>query len=240
MRQTLALAQGRKDRNRLKAVVAIDGPAGAGKSTIAKMVAQQLAFRYVDTGAMYRAATWKALEEGLSFHSPEALTDLARRTRLRFRPGAGGTRVFVDGVDITSRIRTQRVAQKVNTLAAVKGVRRILRQRQHEMGRQGGVVMEGRDIGTAVFPDAPFKFYLDASPMERARRRFSELKAKGRRVSLHAILESIRHRDYKDRTRGISPLKVAPGAVVIDTTDMSQHDVVQFILSHMVRVLLKE
>jgi cytidylate kinase len=224
----------------VKKVVAIDGPAGAGKSTIAKMVSQQLHFRYVDTGAMYRAITWKALGNGTSFHSPDALTELCRTTRLRFRVLDGVTHLFVDGEDVGGRIRTQRVAKQVNTLAAVKGVRRILRARQREMGRQGGIVMEGRDIGTAVFPDAQFKFYLDASPMERARRRFRELKAKGRRVSLHAILESIRHRDYKDRTRGISPLKVAPGAIVVDTTSMSQHEVVQFILSQMVRALLKD
>lgn len=223
----------------MKRVVAIDGPAGAGKSTIAKMVAQQLHFRYVDTGAMYRAITWKALEGGVSFNSPDDLTELARTTRLRFRVVDGATHLHVDGQDIGGRIRTQRVAKVVNTLAAVKGVRRILRARQREMGRQGGIVMEGRDIGTAVFPDAQFKFYLDASPIERARRRFREMRAKGRRVSLRAILESIRHRDYKDKTRGISPLKVAPDAVVVDSTSMSQHDVVQFILSQMVRALLK-
>jgi cytidylate kinase len=224
----------------VKKVVAIDGPAGAGKSTIARMVSQQLHFRYVDTGAMYRAITWKALENGVSFNSPDALTELARTTKLRFRVIDGATHLTVDGEDVGGRIRTQRVAKKVNTLAAVKGVRRILRQRQREMGRQGGIVMEGRDIGTAVFPDARFKFYLDASPAERARRRFNELKAKGRRVSLQAILESIRHRDYKDKTRGISPLKVAPGAVVVDSTAMSQHEVVMLILSQIAKQLLKE
>lgn len=211
-------------------VVAIDGPAGAGKSTIAKLVSQELGFRYVDTGAMYRALTWKALQDGISFHSPELLTQLAKGTRIRFQNRNGSARVLVDGTDATNRIRTQRVTKMTNTLAAVQGVRRTLRQRQREMGRQGGVVMEGRDIGTAVFPEAHFKFYLDASPLERARRRYRELRAKNKRVSLRAIAEAIRRRDYKDKTRGISPLKVAPGAVVVDTTDMSQHDVVRFIL----------
>lgn len=214
-----------------KGVVAIDGPAGAGKSTIAKLLSAELGYRYVDTGAMYRALTWKALARKTSFHSPEDLAALAESTRLRFVAKNGVSRILVDGEDVAGRIRTQRVTKMTNTLAAVKGVRKVLRQRQREMGREGGVVMEGRDIGTAVFPEAEFKFYLDASPMERARRRTNELKAKGRRVSLQAIYESIRHRDYKDKTRGISPLKVAPGAVVIDTTDMTLHDVVRFMLA---------
>jgi cytidylate kinase len=212
-------------------VIAIDGPAGAGKSTIAKLMAVELGFRYVDTGAMYRALTWKALHTGVSFHSPEDLSAMARAARLRFATKNGLNHIFCDGEDVTGGIRTLKVTKLTNTLAAVKGVRKVLRQRQREMGRQGGVVMEGRDIGTAVFPEAEFKFYLDASPMERARRRFDELKAKGRRVSLNAIYEAIRHRDYKDKTRGISPLKVAPGAVVVDTTDMTQGDVVKFMLA---------
>jgi CMP/dCMP kinase len=160
----------------------------------------------------------------------EDLTRMSAATRIRFVNANGKFQVLVDGRDATHGIRTQRVTKMTNTLAAVQGVRRILRQRQREMGREGGVVMEGRDIGTAVFPDADFKFYLDASPMERARRRYQELKAKNKRVSLQAIAESIRQRDYKDRNRGISPLKVASNAIVIDTTEMTQHAVAQAIL----------
>ncbi|HRY29270.1 MAG TPA: (d)CMP kinase [Elusimicrobiota bacterium] len=218
-----------------KSVIAIDGPAGAGKSTIAKLLSQELGYRYVDTGAMYRALTWKALRDRVPFHSPEALSSLAKKTKLRFVQKKGVSRMLADGEDVTGRIRTQRVTRLTNTLAAVKGVRQVLRQRQREMGREGGVVMEGRDIGTAVFPQADFKFYLDASPMERALRRYRELKAKNKRVSLDSIAEAIRQRDYKDRTRGISPLKVAPGATVIDTTKMTLHDVFKFILNHVRR-----
>src|SRR5688572_7359217 len=130
------------------------------------MVAHSLGYRYVDTGAMYRALTWKALHQGISFHSSEDLTAMSAATRIRFANSNGKFQVLVDGQDATHGIRTQKVTKMTNTLAAVQGVRRILRQRQREMGREGGVVMEGRDIGTAVFPDADFKFYLDASPME--------------------------------------------------------------------------
>lgn len=211
-----------------KGVVAIDGPAGAGKSTIAKMLAQQLGYRYVDTGAMYRALTWKALKKNVPFSSPEELTKMAETTRLRFVRKKGLNHILVDNTDVTGLIRTQLVTKMTNTLAAIQGVRRVLRQLQREMGRQGGVVMEGRDIGTAVFPEAKYKFYLDASPLERAKRRYRELKAKNKRVSLRSIADAIRRRDYKDKTRGISPLKVAPGATVVDTTDMTLQEVAQF------------
>jgi cytidylate kinase len=216
-----------KRKNR---VIAIDGPAGAGKSTIAKEVARSLNYRYIDTGAMYRAVAWKALNRGISLEAPESLTRLAKNTRIRFSQENGALRVFVDGEDVAHRIRTQKTTRATSVLAAIKGVRRVLRQRQREMGRQGGIVMEGRDIGTAVFPDADFKFYLDASPLERARRRYKELRAKNKRVSLQAIADAIRRRDQRDRARGASPLKAAPDAVVVDTTDLSQHEVSKLIL----------
>jgi cytidylate kinase len=215
---------------RKKWVIAIDGPAGAGKSTIARMVAQHLGYAYIDTGAMYRAMAWKALQLGADFSSPDALTRLVRSTRLTFVQSDGAFRALVDGRDPGNRIRTQKVSQLTSRLAAVRGVRRVLRQRQRALGRRGGVVMEGRDIGTAVFPDADIKFYLDASPLERARRRYRELRSKNKRVSLRAIAEAIRRRDQRDRARGMSPLRVAPDAIVLDTTDLTQGEVSRLIL----------
>ena len=216
--------------SRKKWVIAIDGPAGAGKSTISRNVAHALGYRYIDTGAMYRAMAWKALQAGMPFDSSDGLTRLVKKARLRFVKKDGSFHVLVDGEDPGQRIRTQKVSRVTSVLAAVKGVRKILRQRQRALGRRGGVVMEGRDIGTAVFPDADMKFYLDASPLERARRRYRELRAKNKRVSLRAIAEAIRRRDYRDKARGIAPLRVAHDAVVLDTTDLSQNEVSKLIL----------
>ena len=198
-------------------IIAIDGPAGAGKSTIARMVARELGFIYVDTGAFYRALTWKALRDHLNLHDAAALTALARRTKMVFK----NEHLLVDGEPAPAKIRSGRVSLHTNELAKVKGVRKVLNEMQKRMGRQGGIVMEGRDIGTRIFPKAGFKFFLDASPLERARRRYLELKAKGRRTSLENIAHALAQRDYKDKTRGISPLRQAPDAVVIDSTRLS-------------------
>lgn len=220
---------------RRKWVIAIDGPAGAGKSTIAKLAARELGYRYVDTGAMYRAVAWKALRDGVPFDSPGGLRRAAEKLRIRFSEEGGHARVWVDGRDATHGIRTQKVTRMTNLLAAVKEVRLVLRRRQRAMGRGGGVVMEGRDIGTAVFPDADAKFFLDASPMERARRRYKELKARNKRVSLRAIAEAIRRRDHRDRTRGASPLRAAPDAESIDTTDLTPLQVSRKIVERVAR-----
>jgi CMP/dCMP kinase len=211
-------------------VVAIDGPAGSGKSTIARTVAHRLGYQYVDTGAMYRALTWKALQNGTSFESPAALAALARRLPIRFVTRHDGHRVLVGREDVTDRIRTERVSQMTSRLAAVGAVRRVLQRRQRELGRRGRVVMEGRDIGTAVFPESPVKIYLDASPLERARRRYRQLKAKGHRVNLAAIAADIRRRDERDRSRGMLPLAAAPDAVVLDSTRLAPQDVVKIVL----------
>jgi len=211
-------------------VVAIDGPAGSGKSTIAKMAAHSLGFRYVDTGAMYRAVTWKALEEEADMSSPAAIIKIARRLKIRFVPREETVHVYADGRDVTHLIRTERVSRATSLVAPVPGVRKILVSRQRAMGRRGRVVMEGRDIGTAVFPKADVKFYLDASPEERARRRYKQLAARGRRASLKSIVNAIKRRDHKDKNRRVSPLMPAPDAVVLDTTKLSQHEVVRVIL----------
>lgn len=216
-----------------KAIVAIDGPAGAGKSTIAKLVARELGFIYIDTGAMYRALAWKALFERLNLHDAQAIVELAQRTAITFKQDRKkNLKVYVDGKDVTGKIRTERVSLHTNEVAKVKGARKVLNQMQRAMGRKGGVVMEGRDIGTRIFPNARFKFYLDASPHERAMRRYQELKAQGKKVDLEKIAHALAQRDYKDKNRGISPLKQAEDAVVIDSTDLSLAEVARKILSH--------
>lgn len=195
-------------------VIAVDGPAGAGKSSAARGLARALGFRHIDTGAMYRAAAWAALRAGVPLDNEAALLRVAGRTRFDFTDGA--TRV--DGQDVAGAIRTPEVAGAASAIAVRPRLRKILVDRQRRMGRGGGVVMEGRDVGTVVFPRAPVKFFLDATPEERARRRWKELRAKGAAPRLGEILRSIRERDERDRTRAASPLRAAADAVVIDTT----------------------
>lgn len=216
---------------RKKPVVAIDGPAGAGKSTIAKIVARELGYLYIDTGAMYRAITWKALNHKIDFRDEKRVIQLAKKTGIKLIQSYDRLKVFVDGIDVTEKIRSENVTKNTNTIAAILGVRKILRNKQRQLGKNGGVVMEGRDIGTAVFPDAEKKIYLDAKPKERAKRRWKELKAKGKRASLRKIADAIRKRDYRDRHRGINPLKKAKDAVVIDSTSLTLQQVAKKILN---------
>ncbi len=215
-----------------KPVVAIDGPAGAGKSTLARGLAEALGLTYVDTGAMYRAVAWKALHLGADLDDPEALGRLALRMRVSFKRRAkGAQRVLADGVDVTDAVRTPEVTQTASVVAAAPGVRHALVRRQRSLGRTGGVVMEGRDIGTVVFPKADVKFFIDASVEERARRRYKEMKAKDAGVSLKAIEDAIRRRDHRDRNRKDSPLRPAPDAHVVDTTRLSQEQVLKKLLA---------
>lgn len=213
-----------------KPVIAIDGPAGAGKSTIAKIVAKELGYLYIDTGAMYRAITWKALNYKIDLRNEKKVIQLAQKTDIKLIQSDDKLKIFADGKNVTEKIRLENVTKNTNTIAAIQGVRKILRNKQRLLGRNGGVVMEGRDIGTAVFPDAEKKFYLDAKPKERAKRRWKELKAKGQRVSLKKIAEAIKRRDYRDRNRGINPLRKAKDAVIIDSTNMSPQQVAEKIL----------
>ena len=215
-----------------KGVIAIDGPAGAGKSTVAKIVAKEMGYLYVDTGAMYRAMTWKALKDGVNLHDPKALKALALNSEVRLvnRKRSNLTVVYLDGHDVTKKIRTEKVSRHTNAVAQVPAVRKILVARQRQMGMAGQAVLEGRDIGTAVFPDATSKFYLDASPSERAKRRYKELKARGKRVNLERIAHAIAQRDYRDKHRKHSPLTQARDAIVIDTTDLNSRQVAEKIL----------
>lgn len=213
-----------------RAVITIDGPAGAGKTSIAKIVSRKLGYNYIDTGAMYRAISWKAFREKIDLKAKEKLIKMVRNTKIELKNRAGMVRVYLDRKDITNKIRNKRLAEGASILATVPEVREQLMKIQRRMGSSGGIVVEGRDIGTVVFPRADYKFYLDASIKERALRKYRELKVKGKEGQLAELEKAIRSRDKRDRTRRVAPLKIARDAVVIDSTDMSKKEVVEFIL----------
>jgi cytidylate kinase len=208
-------------------IVAIDGPSGAGKGTVARAVATSLGYRHVDTGAMYRAVGWKAVQEGVPLESEDAVATLARGSAIAVEGGV----VSIDGHDVTRAIRTPEIDKAATAVARLPRVREILVARQREMGEQGAVVMEGRDIGTVVFPDADVKIYLDASPEERARRRATDPAHTGSKAGQAAVAEAIQARDKSDTTRAVSPLTVAADAIHIDTTDMPIAVVVERVAS---------
>ena len=208
-----------------KPIVAIDGPVGAGKSTVARAVAQRLRFRYVDTGAMYRSVAWAALQRGIRLSDEGAVTALAQSLQIDFVTDPEGQRVLVDGVDVTDLIRTPQVSDGASVVSVYPGVRVALVAVQRRLGADGGVVMEGRDIGTVVFPDAEIKVFLDASLDERARRRFEELRARGVGADLESVRRAEEERDRRDRTRSHSPLRAASDAVVIDSTGIPADEV---------------
>lgn len=208
-------------------ILAIDGPAGAGKSTVARLAAQRLGFTYIDTGAMYRGVALSALRGGIDPDDGERLTDAARRLTFEFREVEGERRLFLDGEDVSRAIREPQVSGAASQVAAVSGVRSALVAAQRAMGAAGGVVMEGRDIGTVVFPDAEVKVYLDASPEERARRRHLELKGRGHDVPLEQLAREIAERDTRDSNRADSPLRAAEDAIRLPTDGLSIDQVVE-------------
>jgi len=208
-----------------KLIIAIDGPVGSGKSTLARRVAELLGYVYIDTGAMYRALALKALRNGISLDASDALVQLARESRIDLRAESGSQRVFLDGEDVTTAIRTSEVSQAASKVAVVAGVRQRLVAEQRRAGEQGGVVMEGRDIGSVVFPDAGLKIFLTASPEVRAERRWREHQQKGDALDLARTLDEIRERDRRDRERSTSPLVRAPDAVIVDSTAMEPEEV---------------
>ncbi len=212
-----------------KPVIAIDGPAGAGKSTIAKLVAGKLGYIYIDTGAMYRSVAWKFLQSGQPF-SPELAEKLAREMVITFKPEANLNRVFVDGLEVTDAIRTPEVTAIVSKVSAVGGVREEMVNQQRRMGEAGGVVMDGRDIGTVVFPKAEVKIFLTASVKERAMRRYKEMLAKGEQVDLAELQQQIAERDRQDSEREIAPLRRADDAELLDSSDMTIAEVAEHIL----------
>jgi cytidylate kinase len=212
-------------------VIAIDGPVGAGKSTVAKLVARKLGYLYVDTGAMYRAVALKALRLGMDINDPIVMAMLAEATDIQLQQqGDGSVRVFLDGEDVTEAIRTPEVSEASSIVSAHEGVRKVLAERQKAMAKLGGVVMEGRDIQTVIAPDAEVKIFLTASLEERAKRRWLELQQKGISVSYEEVLQEVKERDERDKTRAIAPLRKAPDAVEIDTTGMTPEEVAEKIV----------
>jgi CMP/dCMP kinase len=211
-----------------KIIVAIDGPAGAGKSTIARRIAGRLGFVYINSGAMYRALALWALRNRTSLDDMHRLERLAQEARIEFGPGDG--RVFLNGEDVTEQLSAPEVALAASKVSAIGSVRRALIPLQRGIAEKNSVVMEGRDIGSVIFPEAQVKIFLDAQPQERARRRTQELQEKGKPVEEGEVAAEIRERDQRDRTRAEAPLVQAPDAYLVDTTDLTLDEVEEEIL----------
>jgi cytidylate kinase len=207
--------------------IAIDGPSGAGKGTVARAVASRLGYRHVDSGAMYRAVGWKASQDGVPFEDEAQVADLAAHAEIHVSPSA----ITIDGIDVTRAIRTPEIDRAAASVARLPKVRGVLVERQRALGAHGGIVMEGRDIGTVVFPNADVKIYLDASPDERARRRAQDPAHSGGPTAVAEVASALTARDEIDRTRAASPLYAAPDATVVDTTGQTVEQVVDQVLA---------
>jgi len=212
-------------------IIAIDGPAGSGKSTVAKELSKKLGFTYIDTGAMYRAVAYKVKQEGVNPENPEEVIRVLKEIEIKLLPSDSGTKVILNGEDISDKIRTEEIGKIASKIARHSKVRKILVQKQREMGEKAGnAVIEGRDTGTVIFPDADIKIFMTASPEIRAKRRWKELRSRGIKIEFDQILKEVKERDYLDQTREDSPLKPAEDAVVIDTSDKSIDQVINQIL----------
>jgi len=213
-------------------VIAIDGPAGSGKSTVAKIVAEKLRFRYIDTGSMYRAVAWKSLLKNVDLSNKEMVAEIAHNVEIDLVPEEGGQSVLVDGENATNQLKQEKISRAAAVVAAQPMIREIMTKKQRELGNREDVVMDGRDIGTVVFPQAEKKFFLDAEPKERGRRRFDELKTKNQEANLDlaTIIEQVKQRDHEDRTRKIAPLRQADDAISIDTTHLDISQVVDQVM----------
>jgi len=215
--------------NRL--IIAIDGPSGAGKSTLAKRLAKDLGFIYLDTGAMYRALALKVLRQAVDLADDGRIGRLVEETEIDLRHRAGNLEVVLDGEDVSGQIRTPAVSQMASKVSALKKVRDRMLVLQRAMSRRGSVVAEGRDIGTVIFPQAEVKIFLDASPEERARRRYQELKEAGRQVELQETLREIEERDKRDSERDIAPLCKAEDALLVDSSSVDAEHVAALVLN---------
>ena len=213
------------DSSPRRLIIAIDGPAGAGKSTIASRLARKLGYVNLESGAMYRALALKAIQNDVSFDDESALDQLAQNSRIKLEPTLGGNRVLLDGCDVTQRVRETDVSEAASRVSVHPKVREWMVARQRELGENGGVVMEGRDIGTKVFPNADIKIFLDADPVIREKRRMEQQRTRG--ASAESMAAELRERDRRDRTRANSPLKAAQDAVVLDSTALSEDAVLE-------------
>lgn len=220
-------------------IIAIDGPAGSGKSTLAKMLSKRLGFKYLDTGAMYRALTWKSIQKGLNLEDGDALCRLMDQTNIEFRYGDGSLNVYVDGIDVTREIRSSAVTNNVHYISNTSGVRERMVNLQQRLAREGDVVAEGRDMATVVFPHAEKKFFLDADIKERAKRRYIEFNPADKKISYDVIVRDIEVRDRRDTTRSNSPLRRVEDAIYIDTTNLTIEDVLNKILKEIEPIVRK-
>jgi CMP/dCMP kinase len=211
-------------------IISIDGPAGTGKSTLALRLARHFGWRYIDSGAMYRALAVWAAEQGVSWTDEAALARICAQLTFEFSLHEGQLVIHVDGRDVTCAIRRQGMGEGASRVATLRTVREILVRKQRQLGCAGGIVMDGRDIGTVVFPDADVKVYLDATPEARGRRRWLELQQRGVQRALPEVIDAIRRRDHEDRTRDASPLRIPDGAYYIDTTNLSVDEVFELMV----------
>ncbi|MBW1896805.1 MAG: (d)CMP kinase [Deltaproteobacteria bacterium] len=213
-------------------LITIDGPSGAGKSTVSRRLAERLGCIYVDTGALYRAVAWVALARKCGGDDDGKLAEICKDLVLKFGTGRTGPRLYANGDDVTDRIRTPEITMLASAISARPVVRAFLLDVQRDMAKEGGVVFEGRDMGTVVFPEADIKFYLDARPEIRAERRYRELVAENRPVTLSDVLGAMKRRDKDDSNRALAPLKPADDAVLVDSTGMGIEDVIETMLKH--------
>ncbi len=222
-------------------IIAIDGPAGAGKSTVAKIVAKKLGFLYIDTGAMYRALTLNALQENINPRDTVEIVKLASRICLKLKnKRSGAISVFVNGIDVSKPIRRPEITKVVSDVAKIKGVRKVMLGLQRRMGENNNSVLEGRDIGTVVFPDAQKKFFLDARFKERVTRRYKEFRStKIKDITVNNVARDLKNRDTIDSTRKIAPLKKAKDAIYVDTTNLSINEVVKTLLGYINKTKVK-
>ena len=211
-------------------IIAIDGPAGSGKSTAAKGLAERLGFTYLDSGAMYRAFTWKACSAGIDFSDKEGLIKLLDKTSIRIDCSANGSEIFVDGVNVTGEIRQPSITENIHHVSSLEFVRKKMVKLQRDFAREKDIVAEGRDMCTVVFPDADKKIYMDADIRERAKRRHSELETYNDKSDINNVVEDLSQRDHRDSTRQFAPLKRVPDAFYLDTTNLNAEGVVDILI----------